>query len=53
MDARLDEAMPEDDDGVIRVSIVGDPEHTRQIAREAEEAARSRHADYRETEPRT
>jgi len=34
------EAMPEDDPGVIRVEIVGDPEHTRQIAKAAEEAAR-------------
>ena len=34
------EAMPEDDPGVIRVEIVGNPEHTRQIAKAAEEAAR-------------
>jgi hypothetical protein len=45
---RLDEAMPEDDSGVIRVEIVGNPEHTRQIAKAAEEAARSRRADDRE-----
>jgi hypothetical protein len=42
------EAMPEDDPGVIRVSIIGDPEHTRQIAKAAEEAARRRRADDRE-----
>jgi len=45
---RLDEAMPEDDLGVIRVSIVGNPEHTRQIAKATEEAARRRRADDRE-----
>jgi hypothetical protein len=42
------EAMPEDDPGVIRVEIVGNPEHTRQIAKDAEEAARRRRADDHE-----
>jgi len=42
------EAMPEDDVGVIRVSIVGNPEHTRQIAQAAEDAALRRRADDRE-----
>ena len=42
------EAMPEDDAGVIRVSIVGDPEHTRQIAKAAEDTARRRRADDHE-----
>jgi hypothetical protein len=40
--------MPEEDRGVIRVSIVGDPEHTRQIAKEAEDAARRRWDNVRE-----
>jgi hypothetical protein len=45
---RAAEAMPEEDRGVIRVSIVGDPEHTRQIAKEAEDAARRRWDNVRE-----
>jgi hypothetical protein len=45
---RVAEAMPEEDRGVIRVSIVGNPEHTRQIAKAAEDAARRRGADDRE-----
>jgi Family of unknown function (DUF5681) len=45
---RLDETVPEDDAAVIRVEIVGNPEHTRQIAKAAEEAARGRRADDRE-----
>jgi len=48
VERRFGEAMPEDDPGVIRVSIVGNPEHTRQIAKAAEEAARRRRADDRE-----
>jgi len=42
------EAMPEDDPQVIRVSIVGNPEHTRQIAKAAEDAALRRRADDHE-----
>jgi hypothetical protein len=48
--ARLDEVGADNDPQVIRVSIVGNPEHTRQIAKEAEEAARRRGADDRERE---
>jgi hypothetical protein len=46
--ARLDEAGADNDPQVIRVSIVGNPEHTRQIAKAAEDAARRRGADDRE-----
>jgi hypothetical protein len=46
--ARLDEAGADNDPQVIRVSIVGNPEHTRQIAKEAEDAARKRFADGRD-----
>jgi hypothetical protein len=45
---RLDEPLPDDDAGVIRVEIVGNPEHTRQIAKAAEDAALRRCADDRE-----
>jgi hypothetical protein len=48
VEPRAAEAMPEEDRGVIRVSIVGNPEHTRQIAKAAEDAARRQGVDDRE-----
>jgi hypothetical protein len=43
-----DGQLVDNDPQVIRVSIVGNPEHTRQIAKEAEEAARRRRPDDHE-----
>jgi hypothetical protein len=48
VERRAAEAMPVEDRGVIRVSIIGNPEHTRKIAKAAEDAARRQGVDDRE-----